>query len=194
MFLSSSKPKQIFQLLADHIQYPDQWFLRDPRTADGREIDPCDFTDGAPYEGPSPAVASVGNAGRELAFNFGAFDMPVVSSAVADIIWRIAPLDVQRFSIDIPGAAGSYQILNAVCSLDCLDEERSEFTRWNVGDHRADLIGQYHSISTIRIDPLRTRDHHVFRILNWPIALLVSGTIKDALADIPNLGVVFDPV
>ncbi len=191
MFQTSAKPKQLFRILADHIQYPDQWFLDDPLTADGCDIDPREFTAGSPYCGPTPVVASIGNPGRELAFNLGAFDMPVVSSAVADIIWRIAPLDVQCFSIDIPGAVGSYQILNAVCSLDCLDEERSEFTRFQVGDHRSDLIGQYHSIPTIRIDPSRTLDHHVFRILNWHVAVLVSDTIKDALADIPHLGIVF---
>jgi hypothetical protein len=48
-------------------------------------------------------------------------------------------------------------------------------------------------ISTIRIDPTLTGDHHVVRIRTWPIALLVSDTIKDALATIPNLGVGFDP-
>ena len=194
MFQSSGNPKQLYQLLPDHIQYPDQWFLDDPLTADGREIDPREFVDGVSYDGPAPAVASIGNAGRELAFNLGAFDMPVVSAVVADIVWRIAPLDVQCFTIDIPGAVGSYQILNAVCSLDCLDEERSEFTRWQAGDHRSDLIGQYRMISTIRIDPLRTHDHHVFRIRNFTIALLVSETVKDALVYIPNLGVLFDPV
>ena len=119
--------------------------------------------------------------------------MPVVSAAVADIVWRIAPLDVQLFPIDIPGAAGSYQILNAVHSLACLDEKRSEFTRWEAEDYRPDLVGQYHSISRIRIDPSRTCDHHIFRILNWHVALLVSDTIKDALVDIPHLGVVFQP-
>lgn len=194
MFQSSAKSKQLYQLLPDHIQYPDQWFLDDPFTADGREIDSREFTAGRPYCGPLPTMASIGNPGRELAFNLGAFDMPIVSAVVANIVWLIAPLDVQCFSINIPGARGSYQILNAVCSLDCLDEERSEFIRWQEGDGRPDRTGQYHSIPTIRIDPIRTHDHHVFRILNWPIALLVSGTIKDALADIPNLGVVFDPV
>jgi uncharacterized protein DUF1629 len=194
MFQSSAESKQLYQLLPDHIRCPDQWFVRDPRTAEGSEIDPRDFSDGRPYFGPAPVTAFIGNPGRELAFNLGAFDMPVVSAEVAAIIWRIAPLDVQCFAIDIPGATGSYQILNAVCSLDCLDEERSEFTRWQEGDGQPDRIGQYHSIPTIRIDPLRTQGHHVFRILNWPVALFVSGVIKNALVGIPNLGVVFDPV
>lgn len=191
MFQTAATSKRLFRILPDHIQYPDQWFLDDPLTADGKEIDSRDFTYGLPYRGPLPAVGQIGNAGRELAFTFGAFDMPVVSAEVANIVRQIAPLDVQCFSLSIPRAVGKYQILNAVCSLDCLDEERSEFTVWQESDHRPDLIGQYHTIPTIRIDPHRTGDHHVFRILNWHVALLVSDTIKDALADIPDLGVVF---
>ena len=194
MIQGLAQPKKLFQLLPDHIQYPDQWFLDDPMTTDGQAIDPREFTAGRPYCGPAPAVARIGNPGRELAFNLGAFDMPVVSAAVAEIVWRLSPRDVQLFPIDIPGAVDSYQILNAVCSLDCLDEERSEFTRWQAGDHRSDLIGQYRMISRIRVDLSRTHNRDILRVLNFHIALLVSETIKDALVDIPNLGVLFDPV
>ncbi len=186
-------PKQIFDVVADHPGYPDQWFLNEPLAGDWTELDAQDFTEGTPYQGPAPVVLPVGNPGRELAFNFAAFDMPVVSSQVADAIRRIAPNDVQWFPVTVPGAKGSYQILNAIVSLDCLDEERSEFTRWQPGDHRPDRVGHYHSIPTIRIDPVRTGDHHVFRILNWPIALLVSDSIRDALMDVPDLGVLFKP-
>ena len=184
--------KRFFDVCADHLTFPDQWFLDEPLTVTGEEIDAREFRSGVPYRGPLPVIVPIGNPGLELAFNFGAFDMPVVSSEIADIINELAPGDVQCFPVDVPGAQGSYQILNAVCSLDCLDEERSEFTRWLPGDHRSDRIGQYHMISTIRVDPKRTYEHQIFRIKNWPIALLVSNTIKDALASIPRLGVVFE--
>jgi hypothetical protein len=48
-------------------------------------------------------------------------------------------------------------------------------------------------VSTIRVDPARTQNHHIFRIKDWPLALLVSHKLKEALEDIPNLGVVFEP-
>ena len=57
-----------------------------------------------------------------------------------------------------------------------------------------ELAGQYRMISTIRIDPARTGNHHIFRIKNWTIALLVSNTLKDALSRVPELGVLFAPV
>jgi hypothetical protein len=191
--MSSTPEKLIFDIRSDRSKFPGKWFLDEPLTAAGEEIDAREFTAGVPYRGPLPAVVPVYKPGKELAFNLGAFDMPVVSSAVADIVYQAAPGDVECFPVNVPGSKGSYQILNAVCSLDCLDEQRSEFTRWQAGDHRSDLIGQYRMISTIRIDPRRTRNHHVFRIKNWPIAFLVSNTLKDALVGISDLGLVFGP-
>ncbi len=189
---SHNRGKCIYDVRSDLVTFPDQWFLGEPRTVAGNEIDARGFTDGTPYGGPLPAIVPVQKSGREVEFHLAAFEMPVVSATIANAICRLAPGDVQCFPVEVPGATGSYQILNAVCTLDCLDEDRSEFTRWQPGDHRSDLVGQYRMISTIRIDPAKTSDHHVFRIKNWTVALLVSNTIKDALAAIPQLGVVLN--
>jgi hypothetical protein len=189
--MNSVPQRSFWRVLVDHEGFADQWFLDEPITAGGEEIDAREFTEGVPYPGPRPAVVPVGNSGRELAFSFGAFDMPVVSTAIADVIFRIAPDDVECFPINVPGSKGTYVILNVICALDCLDEEKSEFTRWTKEDERPDRLGQYHVISTIRVDPSRAQDHHIFRIKDWPLALLLSNTLKNALADIPDLGVVF---
>lgn len=188
---SPNSGKCIYDIRSDLITFPDQWFLDEPRTVAGKDIDAREFTSGIPYLGPLPAIVPIQKYGREVEFHLAAFEMPVVSMAVANTICRLAPGDVQCFPIEVPGAAGSYQILNAVYSLNCLDEDRSEFTRWQPGEHRSDLVGQYRMISTIRVNPAKTSDHHVFRIKNWNAALLVSGIIKDALGAIPQLGVAF---
>ena len=120
--------------------------------------------------------------------------MPVVSMDVGQTIQRIAPREVELFPVDIPGAKQRYAILNAICLVNCLDEFRSEFTRWELKDNRPEMMGRYKMISTIRIDPLRARGHHIFRIMGWPLALLVSGVVKHAIEDVPNLGVEFRPV
>jgi hypothetical protein len=192
--MSITTTKELFRVHADHIRFPDQWFLDEPRTATDQEIDAREFIGTVPYRGPMPVVVPVGNPGRELAFNFGAIDMPVVSSEVADIVRGIARVEAEFLAVDVPGSKGKYQILNALQALDCLDEKQSEFTRWQMGDHRSDLAGQYRAISTIRIDPARTRGNNIFRIKNWTIALFVSAALKNALIGIPELGVVFDPV
>jgi uncharacterized protein DUF1629 len=186
--------KVFFEVHADHTQFPGKWFLDEPFTATGEEIDAREFTEGLPYHGPSPARLPIANPGKEVAFLLVAFAMPVVSQAVAATVSRIAPAEVELFPIEVVGSKDSYVILNSICRLDCLDEGRSELTRWEEGGHRPDRIGQIHVISVIRIDPARALNHHIFRIRDWPLALLISGTLKDALETIPNLGVVFEPV
>jgi hypothetical protein len=183
--------RKYYQVLPDHIGAPDQWFLDDPRDPDGIEIDSREFMRGQPYQGRRPATVPVFQPGRELAFNFASIDMPVVSDAVKNAILQVAPTDVDFYSVAVLGSSNKYNILNAKCSLDCLDEARSEITRWEAGDNQPDRIGQIHVVSTIRVDPLRANDRHVFRLKVWRIALLVSETIVDAIKDIPNLGVVF---
>ncbi len=183
--------RKVFRVRADNVGEPDQWFLGEPRCPDELEIDARNFTAGVPYHGRRPAVMPVLQPGKELAFNSCAIDMPVVSQRVKEVIQEIAPGDAEFFPVAVPNAQDSYSILNVVCALDCLDESRSEIVRWQPKDNRPDRVGQIHVVSEIRIDPGRIQDHHLFRIKAWPIAVLVTDVLKQALGDIPDLGVVF---
>ena len=187
-------PNEFYEIWFDTHNYPDQWFLSEPLAADGGEIDARDFTHGRKYRGPLPAIVPVGNPGRELAFSFGAFNMPVVSRDVASAIQKVAGRDVEFFAVDVPASKGEYLILNALCRLACLDEERSEFTRWEPDDNRPDRLGRYKMISEIRLDPSRIGRHHIFRIKDATFSLLASDVLKDAIHDIPDLGVKFRSV
>jgi hypothetical protein len=189
--IDAEQPGRIFRVLADHQRYPDAWFLDEPQTGDREEIDARAFTQGFRYTDTSPAVVPVAKPGPPLQFNFAAFDMPVVSTAVAEVVSKLARQDIELFPVAVPQARESYHILNALCRIDCLDEARSEFTRWQKDDHRNDLIGKYRMISTIRIDVSRTTGHPIFRLADWPIALLVSASLKAALEELPNLGAIF---
>jgi hypothetical protein len=181
-------------VLPDHARFPDQWFLSEPLTVDHQEIDSREFTEGVVYQGSVPRIVPVGQPGKELGFGFGAFDMPVVSTAVAEVIRRVAPGEAEFFPVKIAGAKAEYHILNAICRAECLDEERSEFTMWAEEDDNPEQLGNYKMISTIRVDPARVDGHHIFRIARWPLALLVSDTLRRALEAIPNVGIVFEPV
>jgi hypothetical protein len=183
-----------FRLYHDDQRFGDQWFLRGPRAADGVEIEPWSFTEGLPYLGPRPVTLEVRQPGKSVGFSLGAFNMPIVSKTVGETVRRVAPNAAEYFSVVIDGASSEFEILNAVCLVDCLDESRSEFTRWEQSDNRPEKLGQYRMISTMRIDPERVSGHRLFRIAGWPLALVVSDSLKAALEDIPSLGVVFESV
>lgn len=153
-----------------------------------------ELIDGVSFLRPPPVRVSVLSQGKEVEFALGPYDMPIASTPIAEIIRRVAPAAAQFFPVTIEGAKRAYEIVNVVCKLECLDETRSEFTMWTEEDDRPEMMGQYKMISTIRIDPARAAGYHLFRIARWPLALLVSDTLKSAIEDMPNLGVVFKSV
>jgi hypothetical protein len=185
---------ELFLIRSDDRQYSDQWFVNHPLGVDGAEIDPREFTQGRAYHGVRPAALRIDNPGRQLAFSLGPFGLPVVSEMVAHILRTICLAEVELFSIDIPGARDSYYILNVVRAFKCLDESRSEFTRWQPGDHRSDLVGKYRSVSKVRIDAGQTDDSHIFRIQGSTLDLIVSKELKESLESVPQLGIVFECV
>lgn len=190
----NSQVEAFYRVYPDFGQHSDQWFLDDPQTVEGEEIDARDFTEGLPYRGPTPFRIPIAQPGKEVAFALGAFDMPVVSTAVAEAIERLAPGEAEFFPIEIAGAKNQYRILNAICRAECLDEARSEFTMWSAQDNNPEMLGNYKMISTIRLEPARAEGRHIFRLARWPLALLVSETLKREIEDIPDLGVVFESV
>ncbi len=185
---------RFFEVLADHEGFPDQWFLTDPVSDHGTESDARDFVNGSGYRDVLPARLSVGNPGRELAFNLGAFDMPVVEFSLAETIRQIAPDAAEFFPVRIDGALRRYEIMNVYRSVECLDETHSIFTRWTPEDERPDRTGSLKMISVIIIDPKKAKGSHLFRLAGWPLALLVSERLKCAIEGVPDLGILFGPV
>lgn len=157
-------------------------------------IDAREFTEGRPYTGPVPSVVPIRKEGPPVAFHLGAFDMPVVTREVADILQQIAPDDIQRFPVIVGDGVAGYEIMNAVHQRDCVDEARSGVRKWKPEDGRPDKLGQYREIGHLVIDPSRTHGSHVFRIWGSLIELIVSQRVKDALSNIADLGIVFQPV
>ena len=66
--------------------------------------------------------------------------------------------------------------------------------KWTEKDGRPDKVGKYRHLGDLTIDSSRTNGHHIFRIRDWEIALIVSERVKDALNGIDDLGIVFQAV
>ncbi len=184
-----------FDMWFDTSGYPNQWFLDDPLTASGEELDAREFRYSRPYAGPVPAIVPIKQPGTALAFSFGAGDMPVVTSEVARRLQKLASNDIELFPVCIGNLHGEkWSILHVIRVEDPVDETVSRVTRWTHKDGRPDRVGDYHAIADLTIDPSRTNDAHLFRIKGWSVALIASEAVKEALSDIPQLGVVFKPV
>lgn len=183
-----------YRILSDNERFADRWFLDEPLATSGEEIDAREFTYGCPYAGLVPRDIPIQQVGREVQFNLAAFDMPVASQDVAQLVEQIAAREVESFAVTIGSSISGYAILNAVWREACVDEQRSRVMWWKPEDGRPDKVGKYRMVSDLTIDAARTHDRHIFRVEDFEIALIVSEEIKVRLEELSDLGVVFRPV
>lgn len=182
----------LYYQLTDDVHVAGRWHL-DELMADGEDVSDS-FTDGCEVTVKGRLSASVGRAGRPLEFSLTSFAVPVVSTVLAEAIARVAGRSVQRIPLVVPGFDG-FEVLNATRIVKCLDERRSEFSKWKSTDHRADLAGQYREVGRLVIDPKRVpKGAHFFRLDGWSIALIVSERVKSAMESAGCLGACFEKV
>ncbi len=79
--------------------------------------------------------------------------------------------------------------------VDCVDEHRSEFEKFAVGDSiRPDLAGRYSYFLNLVIDSSRAGERNIFRIYNYPGAIVVSEVFKKRFERSGVSGVLFSSV
>jgi hypothetical protein len=163
--------------LADNVTIPGRWHLSTVETPHGLEPLLVEGT----LCSPVPLSAKISHPGNELDFSLTSFAVPVARSSLAAAIEAVANGDVQRLPLAIPGHNG-FEVINALRVISCLDESRSEFTKWTPTDHRADLAGQYRMVTNLKILPGRIpADAHVLRVEGWTVALVISEVVKAAM-------------
>ena len=79
--------------------------------------------------------------------------------------------------------------------MKCIDEKASDEVRYWKPEHgQSARLGEYRSVSGMRIDPSRVGDAKILRPWGWDGALIVSEDIKQALERLGTLGARFKNV
>ena len=92
-------------------------------------------------------------------------------------------------------ARESYFILIVETCIDCVDESRSEFGRFERDDAvRPDLAGQYRAFAKLALDGRKVGPWHIFRPGGFGAALIVSGEVKSRLEWAGVTDVIFEQV
>lgn len=179
-----------FRLL-DKVGIPNRWHIGEI-LSDGVDVSDL-LTEGIPFVGRTPLVADLSYGGIALPLSFTSFAVPVAHERVGGAIEAVTSA-VQRLRLEIPGLR-DYEVLNAVESIDCLDESRSEFLKWTKADGRPDRLGQYRSVTELRLDRARIpRGADWFRVKKWEIALIVSSDVRRVLEEQQVASVTFHAV
>lgn len=187
-----TKPEAPFYELRDDLGFPGRWHLESPELDGGDVYDT--YAQGASQPHRSDLTVAIAQPGLPLDFTIAGTDTPVASARLANILGTIAEHDIQVLPIRIVRHPGFYCVLNALRTVDCFDESRSEYTKWTTSDHRADKAGHYRMVTRLRIDPSRARDAHIFRISRWVMPLIVSSAVRAAIVEGGFSGAHFEPV
>lgn len=183
-----------YRILADPKEIS-RWHLESPQCRDQQQIEPWVFISGQKYTGPLNLYASLRRNGIPVDFNFCDFDIIVIARDLKDSLQKLTEDNIQFIPITIESMEESdYEIANIVDVVDCIDETRSEFTKWTKLDGRPDKVGQYRMITKLIITPNKVEGHKFFRVKNWEIAIIVNEDIKKALESRNATGIIFDPV
>lgn len=85
-------------------------------------------------------------------------------------------------------------LLSNTC-VDCVDESRSEFERFERDDPvRPDIAGQYRAFAKLALDGGKVGSWHTFRIGGFGAALIVSEEVKSRLERAGVTDVIFEQV
>lgn len=158
-----------------------------------------------PLEYMEPCIYPVDlfRCGRDVDFSFtmDAGNVPIISDRVKRIILGIdgideisdiimSPVEIQNYDIE-----KDYFVLIIALQEDCVDDERSSYEKFEENDPvRPDLAGQYSAFFNLVVDQNRTNGSHIFRIKNYPSAIVVSEKLKEKL-ELNNIsGVTFSSV
>ncbi|RKG88147.1 hypothetical protein D7W82_11480 [Corallococcus sp. CA049B] len=186
-----------FYDLHDDFRAPGRWEPGDPLDLADKEVgDVWMFTAGRPVNPPGPL--HIPNELRAAPLDFslaGAGLTPVVHPRVAAVFARLAPEDVQLIPVNIEGQPEPYFLVVATRLIRCVDEAAClEVLRYGPGDGVPARVGQYRSVRGLRIDPTQVGRARVFRPWGWPVTLVVSEVVKEALEKEGVTGARFTPV
>lgn len=157
------------------------WLLSD---GDWRDV--WAFTRCQSYENTDLLIFDVSSDGIPVDFNLANFNIPVVSKRLGDLLFDIAPKQIQRIPVAI-GSDRNWEILNLLSEVDCLDHSRSTIDYFSTDlkdasvQKHPDMAGKPRGIRTLCIDAERTKGHEIFRITDWTVPIVVSESIKLAI-------------
>ncbi|WP_224371134.1 imm11 family protein [Hyalangium versicolor] len=186
--------KRYFDLF-ENVHVPARWHLDTPVDAQGQELWTWLFRQGAPASVAEPIRIPLFRPGEPLDFSLAGAAVPILHERVAKVFTSLASSDVQLIPVQVESQTTRFFILNALRVVKCIDDTASEeVQRYTPEDGQPELVGEYRNVVGMKIDPSKVGETQVFRPWGWPVVLVVSQEIKEALESMGATGTSFEEV
>jgi hypothetical protein len=170
--------------LWDDMRIPGRWVLGGPVDAHGQEVDPWQFSEGRVLELPARLRLFVSHAGCGLDFSLTGLGLAVVHGRVVRLFERMGIQEAQFIPAEVEGHADPYFILNTLSIVRCIDDARCEEVQyWQPEDGQPEKVGEYRVVAGMRVDPTKIGVSRIFRPWGWPVAIVVSEELKQAMVE-----------
>lgn len=178
-----------FRLL-DDVSISGRWHLGELLNEAGEEVD---LLSAKPLPEEMELNAVIDVDGRSLDFSLTSFGMPLVVRPVASELKGVV-LDAAQF-VPVSGLGLDVFAVNALHTIDCLDESESEFLKWRAEDGNPLRVGDYRQVTRLAIDSSAVpRDVSIFRVKGWEVALIINDVVRDTIERYGSFGAKFLPV
>ncbi len=177
----NTKSMKYYRLLDALGQVKNRWFLKSINLVDTNKISVWKFV--SPEEviiaKDEELKLSIREYGVPLDFTFADFEVLIINERVAALLknesCQLLPIKIQGIQTN-----HNYFVLILLTVVDCLDEQRSEFEKWEIGNTiRPDKAGQYKSISSLFIDSnkIPAKDS-IFRLGKAENVIIINEDLK----------------
>lgn len=173
-----------FYKLTSTSTVPGRWHLAEPIDGQGREVeDIWQFTQGHPVRVKDRLRVPLYRPGTPLDFTTTVVSAtPVIHPRVAAVFTELTGDEIQLVQVDAEAQPAPYFLLVATHLIRSIDDARcAEVLYWAPEDGQPEKVGQYRSVAGLRIDKTKVGGTRVFRPWGWPVVLIVSEDLKDAL-------------
>jgi hypothetical protein len=172
--------------------YP--WHFDSPTTKAGAEVSIWAFSMGKRYDDNNELVVKIGSCGTKTSVVFGTFGTIFVEEKLGHALAENLKSRVQIIPIKVIDTDMRFVILNLLDEIECVDEARSEFTKYEPGNQmRPDKVGHYRSVYKLAIDPAKVNGADMFKVKGW-VAVIVSAFAKEVIEKYDPRGCSFSKV
>lgn len=184
--------------LMDELNKPkDRWFLKSLNVVDENKISVWKFLSPAQVKLPNTdqLKISIRKEGNPLDFTFADFEVLVVNEKVA---FFLSDVECQLIPVEVDSIKNKhvYFIVVLLNSVDCLDEGRSVFEKWQSDDPiRPDLAGNYKGIYKLFVDNNKIKqDNTIFRLGKSDNIIIINEKLKKQFESNGITGVKFKEI
>ena len=168
------------------IRYSENWEFLDPYV---ECMEPCRYALDLHFDGVAVDFTVAGSA-----------SVPIVSARFCDALAGLPEIEelyrnTVMEPVSIEGASGGaqYFVMIVESKFDCIDGASSKFTRFAINDPwRPSLSEENSSEFNLVLDASRIGDKHIFRLVGYPHALIVSEEVKARLERAEVTGIAYE--